>query len=393
MIYVFNWNATIVLSSITLSQGSTNNWPGATDPIRILYRPYLSSIKDLTEWSCWRSLPHFCHWQSPSHHRHPPTSGERIPPLRKSTNGHQSTAMVTTFSYQHTPKNSTFIYVCHNAKGQFGYALGHEFLHTPHIKSFVALYAWGIKEPVFVGRFGHIVAHWQDCMDIVMHPSSFYYADHHQIPQSYLLCYDCFVCHLFLFFALPSRFLLTNTALCTASFLSQTGTAWSMRSISSLYKPATLQCTFLTLTYSILPWIYLVIDSLALEFSKSSFYFWVDAPLKPWTSSIRLDTQNPFGRPLGWISDSIESTFDLTQAKRNILRIPTDLIQLDVAHTVICKSRLLLDLQAHIEKLSYPFLPIFFYRTWIPGSSSIELIPLASYKVLISSFFVTIKHG
>ena len=169
--------------------------------------------------------------------------------------------MATTFSYQHTPKNGTFIYVCHNAKGQFGYALRHEFLHAPHIKSFVALYAWGIKEPVFVGHFGHIVAHWQDCMDIIIHPSSFYYADHHQIPQSYLL------------------------------------------------------------------------------------------------------------------------------------RIPTDLIQLDAVHTVIRKSRWLLDSQVHIEKLSYPFLPILFYCTQIPGSSSIELIPLASYKVLISSFFVTIEHG
>jgi hypothetical protein len=61
----------------------------------------------------------------------------------------------------------------------------------PHIKGNVALHAWNgeepSQEPVFIGHFGRIVAHWEDCVDIILHPSPRYYANPHQIPQSYLL--------------------------------------------------------------------------------------------------------------------------------------------------------------------------------------------------------------
>ena len=103
----------------------------------------------------------------------------------------------------------------------------------------------------------------------------------------------------------------------TAIFLSQTGTAWSVRRISLLYKLALLLYVSLTLTYLILPWIYLGQTSLVLDLSKLLSYFWVDTPLKPWTSDVHPDTQIPFGKPSGWIFDSVESMFDLTQAKRN----------------------------------------------------------------------------
>jgi hypothetical protein len=64
-------------------------------------------------------------------------------------------------------------------------------MHPPHIKENVTLHAWNGEEPgqkpVFVGHFGRSVAHWEDCVDIILHSSPHYYANPHQIPQSYLL--------------------------------------------------------------------------------------------------------------------------------------------------------------------------------------------------------------
>jgi hypothetical protein len=99
--------------------------------------------------------------------------------------------MTTTCSFQHNTKQGTFIFVCHNAGKHFGYALEHEYTHPPHIKGNVALHAWNSEEPsqepVFIGCFGCIVAHWEDCVDIILHPSPCYYANPHQIPPLYLL--------------------------------------------------------------------------------------------------------------------------------------------------------------------------------------------------------------
>ena len=95
--------------------------------------------------------------------------------------------MATTFHFSHDTSYSTFIYVRHNAATHSGYAIRHEYMRPPHNGSSIALHAWGHEEPVFIGHFGHIVEHWEDCVDISIHPSLDYYSYPTIVPQTYLL--------------------------------------------------------------------------------------------------------------------------------------------------------------------------------------------------------------
>ena len=95
--------------------------------------------------------------------------------------------MATSFRFSHDTSHGTFIYVRHNAATHSGYAIGHEYTRPPHNDSSVALYAWDHEEPVFIGHFGHIVEHWEDCVDISVHPFLDYYSYPTIVPQTYLL--------------------------------------------------------------------------------------------------------------------------------------------------------------------------------------------------------------
>ena len=95
--------------------------------------------------------------------------------------------MATSFRFSHDTSYGTFIYVRHNATTHSGYAIGHEYTRPPHNNSSVALYAWDHQEPVFIGHFGRIVEHWEDCVDISVHPSLDYYSYSTIVPQTYLL--------------------------------------------------------------------------------------------------------------------------------------------------------------------------------------------------------------
>ena len=96
--------------------------------------------------------------------------------------------MATTFRFSHDTSYGTFIYVRHNAATHSGYTIRHEYMHPPHNNSSIALYTWDYEEPVFIGHFGCIVEHWEDCVDISVHPSLDYYSYPTIIPQTYLLC-------------------------------------------------------------------------------------------------------------------------------------------------------------------------------------------------------------